>query len=154
MDPALSRARFERDIDHIRKNPDVFEKMDIRIVKVEFPVLIVSLHWNLKNQKIFLHIQADEYDYLPAEGWWVDDNDVQLVPGKGQIPQGNGFQAQSPPYGENRSWFCYPGWRAYHYHQSHQLPPWSAFRSQNQYHIPAIIVQLNHDLNKGGIQPA
>jgi hypothetical protein len=151
MDPALSRARFLRDIEQITNNPDVFAKAGIIIVKNDFPILVVSIPWHQQNGKIFLHIQADDYDYLPVEGWWVDENDKMLSIGQGRMPQGNNLNPQSPPYGENRSWFCYPGWRAYHFHPSHQSPSWENFRG-SEYNIPSIITQLIQDLNKGAIQ--
>jgi hypothetical protein len=124
--------------------------MGIRIIKVEYPIVIVGLFWKAQNKELLLRIQADNYDYLPVKGCWVNEDGVPLRQGQ-QIPSNLGFQHSSDPYGENRSWFCFPGWREYHDHTSHQEVSWDFFRYDNTYRIPGIIVQLFNDLNRSGV---
>lgn len=108
----------------------------------------MALHWEKQNKEILLHVHADNYDYLPIRGWWVDENDVPLAEGQ-QIPHGGGFQIQANPYGENRSWMCFRGWREYHDHESHQDVSWSSVRSECG--LLSTLLQLKTDLNKDGV---
>lgn len=145
---------FDRDVESLRSRPQSFEAVGIRPVALEFPVLILALLWRAQDREFFLHVEADNYDYLPVRGWWVDEHDVPLRRGSGKIPTGNGLQASTTPYAEDRSWFCFRGWREYHDHQSHQDVPWPSIRDQKRYRIPGIIIQLHSDLNGSGISLA
>ena len=110
----------------------------------------MGIDWRAQNKEILLHVHADNYDYLPMRGWWVDENDSALTQGQ-QIPSGGGFQIGSNPYGENRSWLCFLGWREYHDHESHQNPSWSSIRHKGEYGLLSILLQLKTDINKGGV---
>lgn len=153
MDPLLARSRFERDISSLIKNPENFEKVGVRLVKAEFPILIVGLWWESQKREILLHVEADNYDYLPVQGWWVDGSDKPLLSGKQQIPNGNGLQQQPNPYKIDRTWFCFRGWREYHDHESHQDVSWTSCRINPEYKILGTIMQLRTNLNHGGVNP-
>jgi hypothetical protein len=153
VDRALARARFDRDITPALAQPETFARAGLHILDTAFPTLKVGLWWRAQGHELIVHVQADEYDYLPVQGWWVDDNDIPLCAGSGRIPVGGGFQANPTSRGLGRSWFCFPGWREYHEHPSHQDRPWSSLRHQPQLRILGVVEQLRTDLNKPGVQP-
>ena len=99
---------------------------------------------------MLLHIQADNYDYLPIRGWWVDKNDRPLKQEE-KIPKGNGFHINNNPYREEKSWLCFYGWREYHDHQSHQKVSWISIKDKNEYRFLGIIQKLLIDLNCAGV---
>ena len=120
----------------------------MRLVKIDFPTLIVGLRWQEQNKEILLHVQADNYDYMPIRGWWVDKDDVPL---EEQLPREKGFQIYPNPYGEKKSWLCFQGWREYHDHPCHQNVSWSSIKNKREYRLPGIIQKLLIDLNSTGV---
>jgi hypothetical protein len=152
LDPTLARARFERDTRALGESPDNYAKIGIRVIRVEYPVLEVGLLWTAPKREIILHVDAEDYDYLPARGWWVDVAGSALQAGSGGVPNGGGFQTSGHPHDLPRTWFCFQGWREYHDHQSHQTPTWASIRQSPQHRLPGVVVQLHADLNKPGVQ--
>lgn len=149
VDPALARARFEQDTRPLVQNSAAYQATGTRVIQVAFPVIKAALWWRAINGELWLHVQADDYDYLPVQGWWVDAVGQPLRPGgPTRLPNGVGFQIGNDPYGQNRTWFCFPGWREYHDHSSHQNTPWLHYRSRAAYRLPGVIVQLQADLNR------
>jgi hypothetical protein len=146
MDAELSRARFERDLMPFRSNPAEYQHSGILLASVGYASIVVELDWYQQAKKLLLKVLANDWDYRPPMGWWIDCHDTPLLNG---IPNGGGFQIASHPHGENRAWFCFPGWREFHDHQSHQLPSWAFLRST--YRLMKLIVQLKADLNKPGV---
>lgn len=151
VDPLLSKSRFDRDTAPLVKDKENFLAIGIRLVRIDFPILIVGLQWKSQNKEILLHITADDYDYIPISGWWVDENDSPLKQGQ-NIPNGDGIQVNPYPNGEDRSWFCFHGWREYHNHTSHQDVSWNSIKHLNEYRILGIIHNLHSILNKSTIQ--
>lgn len=153
VDPALAKARFDRDSEPLRASPAAFLVAGVRVVTVEFPLVVVGLTWRAIQAEILLQVRADEYDYLPVSGGWVDSSGACLLRGgPSRIPYGGGFWVDSHPHGGNRPWFCFAGWREFHDHVSHQATPWIQHRARPEYRIPGIVVQLAADLNKPGVQ--
>ena len=152
LDPTLARARFERDTHALVESPDHYARIGIRVIRVEYPVLEAALLWTLPGREITLHVDAEDYDYLPARGWWVDGVGGALQPGSGSVPNEGGFQTSGHPHELPRTWFCFAGWREYHDHQSHQSPTWASIRQNPQHRIPGVVVQLHADLNKAGVK--
>lgn len=153
VDRALARARFERDASPLVLDAHTYEATGIRIVRVDFPDIVVGLWWRATQSELLLHVQAEDYDYLPVCGWWDDADGRFLRPGEGiRLPHNGGFWAHSDVYGQNRAWFCFTGWREFHDHPSHQGTPWMSYRHQPRCRIPGLIVQLHADLNKPGVQ--
>ena len=149
VDPSLSRLRFDEGIAPLAESP-THASMGIRVIEREYPVLVVGLYWKAAGVEVRLRVQADNYDYLPPRGWWVGEDGLPLPADR--VPSGGGFQKQSNPYGEDRGWLCFPGWREYHDHQSHQDNPWPPLRRRREYGLSALIVQLWHDLNSAGVE--
>ena len=149
VDPSLSKMWFDRGTASLVGRPDLYAGAGIRVVKRAFPVLVVGLSVKSTGREMLLHVHADEYNYLPPRGWWVDENDDPLPANR--APSGSGFQAQINPYKEDRGWLCFPGWREYHDHLSHQDNPWGPLRDKGDYRISARIMQISHDLNGGGV---
>jgi len=154
VDPQLARARFERDVLAMAQKPDVYAASGIRIARLQFPILDVFLSWTRMGGEIGLHVEADDYDYRPPRGWWVNTAGEALHAGSGVVPNGNGFQSSAHPYGFALTWFCFPGWREYHDHQSHQQPTWASLRSIPRFRLPGVILQLHTDLNRPNTGPA
>lgn len=151
VDKLLAKTWFDRESQPMLENNIAFKNIGISVVKIEFPIIDVGLWWRLTGSEILLRVLADDYHYLPVQGWWINQTGVPLLSGSGQVPSGGGFQVSGHPSGKNRTWFCFPGWREYHDHPGHQSPTWVSIRSQRQYRIPGIIVQLLTDLNKSGV---
>lgn len=154
VDERLSKAKFERDSAPLLQSPESYSAVGIRVIRVEFPVIEVGIFWKKMQCEITLHIEADEYDYLPVRGWWIDENGKSLRKGGGFIPRNIGFQTEDGhPSKHIQSWFCFRGWREYHDHESHQDIPWASIRHNPQYRLPGIIIQLSTDLNRPEVQP-
>ena len=149
VDPSLSRLWFDQATGPLARDPGRYAALGIRVVRRAFPVLIAALYWRAAGRDILLHVQADNYDHLPPRGWWVNDADAPLR--ADMVPSGGGFQQPPNPYGEGRAWLCFPGWREYHDHHSHQNNPWPQLRARKGYGLSAMLVQLLHDLNKAEV---
>ena len=149
VDPSLSKMWFDRGTAPLVGRPDSYAGAGIRVVECEFPVLVVGLSHKSTGKEMLLRVHADDYNYLPPRGWWVDENGDPLQANR--VPSGNGFQPPPNPCKEDRGWLCFPGWREYHDHQSHQDNPWGPLRGKKEYGISATIMQLWHDLNGGGV---
>lgn len=150
VDPALSRFRFEQGVADILQSPGAYARVGIRVVECTFPHLTVALRHRASGRELLLRVAADNYDHLPPRAWWVDDRGLPLRPDR--APEGGGFQRPPNPYGEERGWLCFPGWREYHDHPSHQGAPWHAVRDRPGYSLAGTIVQLLHDLSGGEVK--
>ncbi len=152
VDQALSQGRFERDIAPLVREPTIFAGVGLRLLDVTFPVMSAGLWWAARGRDIVVRVQAGEYDYLPVQGWWVDDAGAAIQTGVGLVPVGYGFQGNPNPYAVSKTWFCFPGWREFHDHPSHQNVPWSSIRHDPRYRILGLLAQLQADLNRSGVQ--
>ena len=148
VDPSLSTAMFDQGTAPLVES-DVYERMGIRVIKRECPVLVVGLYWKAVDKEIFLHVQADNYDYLPPRAWWVGVDGLPLP--ASAVPSGCGLQGPPNPYDDARGWLCFPGWREYHDHPSHRDDSWDSRSLLPKYRLPGTLVQLVHDLNNPGV---
>ena len=146
VDPSLSQRWFDQATKPLVEESAHYAGIGVRAARREFPVLIAGLQWRSAGKEMLLHVQADNYDYLPPRGWWVDEGGAPLRAGR--APAGGGLQQPPNPYGEEKSWLCFPGWREYHDHHSHQGNSWAPLRAREEYGIAALLVQLLHDLNR------
>lgn len=152
VDPALAKRKFERDLLLLLMDQKKLVNLGISMQTINFPLIDVGFWWRAKNREIILRIQADDYDYLPVQGWWIDKEGSPLRQGRGLVPNGAGFQVQnSHPYNLDRGWLCFPGWREYHDHQSHQNLSWASIRHNPSYRLPGLILQLFTNLNRQGV---
>lgn len=147
LDPALARARFERDLERLIARPDIFEAAGVRLITAAYPVLEVDLHWFRRSRWIRLHVDATDYDYVPPKGWWVTEEGADMLQGSG-IPSGVGFQVGADPHTGRRPWFCFPGWREYHDWENHHQVLWTAIRRLPRHRLLAQVRQLRADLNR------
>ena len=150
VNPTLSRRRFERDIRALLESADRYRSTGKTLVRYAYPILVVDLQWEFHQRAIRLCVQADDYDYLPLRGWWIDDSDAPLLAGSQRIPNSPGFGQNPNPYGEAKTWFCFRGWRDFHDHTGHQDVPWISIRHLPEYRALAVIAQLHSDLNRTG----
>lgn len=151
VDSTLSAAWFRRDTRPFVEDPDAFEHSGVRIIDVTFPRLSAGFWWRRYNREIILEVRAEDYSYLPVQGWWVEENGSLLQPGHGLVPNGDGFHADGHPQGLLRSWLCFQGWRDFHDHISHQNVSWASIRHQPRYRITALVMQLFTDLQHPGV---
>ena len=148
VDPRLSRMWLDEAADAVAGSAHHAE-LGIRVVRRSFPTIIVELYWRAAARRTLLHVQADNYDYRPPRGWWVDEGGAPLR--AGQVPTGGGFQPPPNPYSEDKSWLCLPGWREYHDHHSHQGNPWQSIKHRKEYGLSGLLVQLQQGLNGEGV---
>ena len=148
--PKLAQASFELAIRPLLTEPEKYEALGIKLLKVAFPYLDVELDWYRHRTKITLRVDGTDFPYRPVGGWWIDAAGVPLVSGSQQVPFGCGFHVHDQN-GQAACWFCFKGWREYHDHQSHQDTSWAALRGDQRYSVIALIVQLRTDLNLTGV---
>ena len=149
VDPLLSRSWFEQATDPLLEEAARYALIGVRAVRREYPILVAGLQWRTAGKEMLLHVQADNYDHLPPRGWWIDEGGAPLR--AAAVPVGNGLQRPPNPYGEDKGWLCFPGWREYHDHPSHQGDSWAPLRARGQHGLLALLVQLLHDLNGPGV---
>ena len=145
VDPSLSGALFDEGT-ALLVGSDAYERMGVRVIERAYPDLVVGLYWKAAGREIRLHVRADNYDYLPPCGWWVGDDGLPLQ--ADMAPSGGGFQRPPNPYDEDLCWLCFPGWREYHDHPSHQGDRWASLSPLPEYRLPGTLVQLARDLNR------
>lgn len=148
VDPQLSRMWFDEATDSVAGSGH-YAELGIRVVSRSFPAMIVEFDWKAAGRRILLHVHADNYDYRPPRGWWVDESGAPLKAGR--VPAGGGLQPPPNPYGEDRSWLCLPGWREYHDHHSHQDNTWQSIKHRKEYGLSGLLVQLQQCLNGEGV---
>jgi hypothetical protein len=127
---------------------DVYAAVGIHVREADYPIIVADLEWHLHGRQLRLKVDATDWNYRPPKGWWIDAVGGPLKIG---VPAGLGFQVGGDVFGENRTWFCFPGWREYHDHTSHQTPTWASIRRRPQFRLTGLIVQLAADLNKSGV---
>jgi hypothetical protein len=147
--PRLAKARFEMAIRPLLEQPERYEKAAIKLVAFSFPSLDVELSWHSQGAKLLLRVDGTDYRFRPAGGWWIDALGEPLVRGQ-RVPEGNGFHTQREN-GLQRCWFCFPGWREYHDHSSHQDLSWASIRRDPRYGVLQLVQQLHKDLNSAGV---
>jgi hypothetical protein len=148
--PKLAQACFEKEVRPLLTDPVKFEALGINLLKASFPTLDVELDWHLYGSRIRLRIDGTDFPYRPVSGWWIDSDGARLLPGRQQVPAGNGFHTSGLD-GQPACWFCFKGWREYHDHQSHQDVSWAALRSDRRYSVLQLLMQLRTDLNATGV---
>lgn len=150
VNPEMSKDIFSRAIRPLLTEADAYSSVGVKLIAFKYPYLDVELNWHQHNASIRLRVDGTDYSYRPVSGWWIDHAGNPLFPGHGAVPQGYGFHTQLVT-GEKGCWFCFPGWREYHDHFSHQQVSWAALRSQKRYGVVPLIVQLHQDLNRSGV---
>lgn len=152
--PRLAQGRFEKEIHTLLESPAIFEGAGIRLIRYQFPVLIVAIQWRAQSRWPKFRLDASDHNYRPLRGWWVGDDESPLLPGLNNLPGGLGFQTGSPPSGEQRSWLCFKGWWDWHNHSSHQDTAWALLRSKPEFGALALLQQLHFNLNRPGVTTA
>ncbi len=143
VNPKLSKARFEADISDLLNKPEVFGQAGMRLLSYTFPILLVELR--SKSSWHRLSVSANDFDYGPLDGHWIDEAGIPLVQGRQLLPFGMGFQLPAPGYC-NTNWLCFPGWSAYHNHSSHQDTSWTSLRTKSEFRPLALLQNLQKEL--------
>lgn len=147
--PKLAQSSFERAIRPLLTQPELYAKAGIKLLAYAFPYLDIEVAWYRQGTTLRLRVDGTDYRFRPVGGWWIDASGMPLKQGQ-QVPAGNGFHVQREN-GEQRCWFCFPGWREYHDHSSHQDISWASLRRDASYGVLQLLLQLHKDLNSTGV---
>nr|WP_315247046.1 hypothetical protein [uncultured Albidiferax sp.] len=153
--PKLAQASFERAIRPLLTHKGRYGELGIHLRSFTYPFLDVDFDWHARGHAVRLRIDGTDYPYRPVSGYWIDEHNGRLLPGRGIVPGngGGGFQSSGLD-GSPRCWFCFKGWREYHDHPSHQDTSWATLRSNGSYTVMQLIQQLSWDLNNApGVTP-
>ena len=174
VDPAVSRAKFDRELTEYRLMEADYRARGWFLVKADWPVAIVVLASNKTSPPaIVTAAQFDytNYDAAPPSVRLIDPfservlpfNELptqlpRMIPGpelpssqpgglKVQLKTSQGLmQAHSP---EELPFLCIPGVKEYHDHPGHSGDPWELHRSSGE----GRLVRLLAVISKYGLEP-
>lgn len=150
--PKLAQASFGASIRALLETPESFRRAGVQLVNYRFPFLDVDLDWHQQSRWIRLRVFAQDFNYRPIGGWWIDANGNPLVRGSRQVPANSGFHTGNRPDGQPGCWLCFPGWAEWHDHNGHHKElSWAGLRADSSKTPLALIQQLVSDLNKPGV---
>jgi hypothetical protein len=146
VDRAVARRKFDRDVEPIRREPELYERLGIRPLVIDFPMLRVGLVWPRKQVGIGLELLAPDWDYRPPSADWVTvDGEPWPVE---QAPDGNGFQASTPYPTTGRPWLCFRGFREYHEWEGHVGDPWWPLREDDSFRLLGRVQHIAEQLRR------
>lgn len=151
--PRLAQACFEAAIAPMRRNPQDYAKLGVKLVRYGFPYLDIELDWHRFQSTLHMRVEATNYCYRPIRGWWINASGDTLLPGQGVMPINAGFHP-SRADGTPGGWFCFAGWQDYHNHSSHQDLAWAAIRNDPGFSVPALIMRIHNEVNSEQVQRA
>lgn len=133
VDPRVARLKFDRDVEPMRSNPEPYEKLGIRPLVIEYPVVRVALAWPKATTEIGLELRAVNWDYRPPSADWVTlGGDPWPI---NSAPEGRGFQRNTPFPTTGRPWLCFPGFREFHEWDGHVGEPWWPLRPDDSFRL-------------------
>jgi|GEM_PF-2487212 len=132
MDPEIVKRFFLTDTKKICENESLLRIRDWRVIKVEFPIFIISmLHPKSHREYYFSFL----HDNIPISLQVVDHANFLPLP-TSEWPQGsyflNGHSVTGGPF------LCAPGIREYHTHSSHSCEDKWDYNSQ-EFRLPKIL---------------
>ena len=148
--PRVSERIFSMAIRPLLSEPETYAKAGLTLVAFAYPYLDLELDWHRHGSSIRLRVDGMDFSYRPVGGWWIDPSGQPLNQGANLVPSNNGFHILRES-GEQRCWFCFPGWREYHDHSSHQDVSWASLRRDRGYSVLQLVAQLHQDLNAPGV---
>ena len=172
VDPAVSRAKFQREIAEYLSNEAYYRARGWFLVKADWPVAVVVLASNKTNPPTI--VAAAQFDYTnydseppsvrlidPFSGRFLMSKEIptrlpRMIPGPEMVmPDGaraqfnapqDLMQAHSP---EDLPFLCIAGVKEYHDHPGHSGDPWEMHRSAGE----GRLVRLLEVISKYGLEP-
>lgn len=156
VDPAVSRAKFDRELRNLRRRDTSYARRGWLILKAEFPhIEIAFLAMNTQPSMIVAAVRFDFTDYdlhplsvrfidhrtgalLPREGlqFWMNRPASGLLGDAAKAMAAQGFQLPVQDmiqgYPGQPAFLCLPGVREYHDHVSHSGDPWELHRASGE----------------------
>jgi hypothetical protein len=138
MDPAVSKRKFEREIESLRCQASGFvESAGWEVLEATYPILAVVFPHPRTQRRVGFRFSADDWDEIPPSL-------VLFDPGSGDElswlnwPKG-GWSAHESHPGTHKPFLCLPGIREYHTHGSHLGDRWDNLRGRESYRLRYII---------------
>ena len=174
VDPAVSRAKFDRELTEYRSMGADYRARGWFLVKADWPTAIVVLASNKTSPPAI--VTAAQFDYTnydaeppsvrlidPFSGRVLPFKDLptqlpRMIPGpempislpggpKVQLKTAQGLmQAHSP---DDLPFLCIPGVKEYHDHPGHSGDPWELHRSSGEGRLVRLLVVIS----KYGLEP-
>lgn len=175
-DPAVSRAKFERELDEFRQLEAEYRGRGWLLTRVEFPQVLVTLvARQLKPPAVVAGVRFDysDYDARPPSVQLVDPFTEEpykaaelltvlkraveqpappgfpMLPGGAQgklVTEQHLMQAYGP---DDLPFLCLPGVREYHDHPRHSGDPWDLHRSSGA----GRLVRILEVIDRYGLRP-
>ena len=162
IDPAVSRAKFTREIDNYRSTEEAHRRRGWLLIEAEFPkAFVVFAATKLKPAAIVAAVEVDfsDYDLKPPSVTFVDpftreplaakDLQIKMLRRTGQLMPGPGgmmfaptqdiIQTNSP---EDRPFICLPGVREYHDNPAHSGDSWLLHRASGEGSLAFILEKI------------
>ena len=152
VDPAVSRAKFDAEVERFNSHRDSYAKRGWWMVRTEFPIVeIAFLTTKLRPSVVALTARFNftDFDLKPLSVQFIDlfsGNEVPAEQLQSRMPRldpsippqiGAALmqQGQQPPYQAliqavpgQPGFLCMPGVREYHEHSAHSGDPWELHR--------------------------
>lgn len=163
IDPAISRAKFEREIAQYHELEATYRSRGWFLIKAEFPkVHVVFAGPKLKPAAIVVAVELDfsDYDLKPPSVTFIDPfsggpllrKDLQFQMLRRTVPAvagAGGMMFLSPPQDivqangpDDRPFICLPGIREYHDNPAHSGDPWLMHRGSGEGSLAFILEKV------------
>lgn len=155
MNPAVSRRKFEREVEAVRQYVAGRRKgYEWELIHAVYPRAVLDMPTASTTYR--LRIYANSWDAEPASYRFIDPTDPKynrILPAAAWPRGGTPFlldhmTPREPKPVPNRPFICLPGTREYHAHKSHQNAPWDARRGDPEYSFTAMLVAIQTRLNE------
>jgi Predicted metal binding domain len=138
VDPAVSRRKFERELECIRTQAAGFiEAAAWDVVDATYPVLAVVFTHPGSKRRVGFRFLCDDWDELPPSLSLFHPETGQELPWD-KWPQ-QGWSAGNPHPTTGKPFLCLPGIREYHIHSSHLGDKWDNLRGRQTYSLRYIL---------------
>lgn len=140
LDSNVSRQKFANAVKELNSVEDSYADIwKLRYIK--YPTILIDVLSSLNEPAITLHLNLDDWDFLPPRATLVSLNlrqqlTPQNVPGAVENPAGS-INHIVWNKDINRLWFCSPGF--YEYHEFYFEDRWELIRGTDQGKITWIV---------------
>ena len=163
VDPAISRAKFDREIANCRKLADAYRRRGIIILSAEYPdvtVMFTAIHAKPAAMVPFATIiNFDNYDVEPPSVQFINPFSAQKLKRSEigydfpRLMPGQENQAVMQPllqaFVDEKPFICIQGVREYHQSVAHSADSWFLYRSMG----PGTLGFLLDVISKYGAEP-
>ncbi len=158
VDPAVSRRKFDAEVENLHQQRDHYLKRGIWVLKVEFPTILVAFAKPLKPAAVVFGALLDftDYDLQPPSVTLVDPFTSRPLQTSEMMTT---FMRLIPPtesnhsptitqllqsHSDNRPFICLPGIREYHDHPAHTGDSWLLHRGSPEGTLHFLLEKLHH----------